>query len=60
MQAKLPRQIRFSPEVIVVDTEIQNILDKNVIERAHRVEMTLFLTFSLERNVMEPTCIELF
>lgn len=24
--------------MIVVDTEIQNILDKNVIERAHRIE----------------------
>lgn len=39
MQAKLPHQIRFSPEeVIVVDTEIQKLLDKNVIERANRVE----------------------
>lgn len=39
MQAKLPPQIRFSPEeVTVVDTEIQKLLAKNVIERANRVE----------------------
>lgn len=39
MQAKLPPQIRFSPEeVTVFDTEIRKLLDKNVIERANRVE----------------------